>query len=324
MSLARLGLLAATLSCFACSPAADTTPSGGGGAGAATGGGASGGAAGGGAPIAGVSMGGQAGAVGAGGSLSGSPSGGSVAGGGVTAGGSAGSAGAGGSAGAVAALFSDDFEAATLGTAWVPRINGGGSFELSTAQKHGGAQSLHPKRNNGYSTLLAVEGAPVFPAPNNTFFGRVWLRVSGSPSTSKLSTQHLIWMEAGEVTNDTHEIRIGANLGYFQVNLFHNGEVDLRAPDAALTLDTWHCVEFEMGPDLLEIWLDSQHVDALSTKNWVEVGQGNGGVQASSPMSNWSPTYAAFRLGWELSSGDDNGDIFYDDVALGHARLGCQ
>ena len=226
--------------------------------------------------------------------------------------------------GGSAALFTDGFEAATIGSAWVPRINGAGSFELSTAQKHGGLQSLHPKRNNGYSTLLAIEGAPIFPAPNNTFYGRVWLRVSGSGSTGKLSTQHLIWMEAGDVTNDTHEVRIGANLGYFQVNLFHNGEVDLRAPDAALTVDAWHCVEFEMGTDDLEIWLDGLHIDALSTKNWVEVGQGNGGVQASSPMSNWSPTYAAFRLGWELSSGDDNGDIFYDDVALGHERLGCQ
>jgi hypothetical protein len=243
---------------------------------------------------------------------------------GTNAMGGSGGGGSGNAGGSSVALFTDDFEAATLKPAWVPRINGGGSFELSTAQKHGGAQSLHAKRNNGYSTLLAVEGAPVFPAPQNTFFGRVWLRVSGSQSTGKLSTQHLIWMEAGDVTNDTHEVRIGANLGYLQVNWYRNGEVDLRAPDAGLTLDAWHCLEFKMGNDELEVWLDDARVDALSTTNWVEVGQGNGGVQASSPMSQWSPTYAAFRLGWELSAGDENGDIFYDDVALGHARLGCQ
>jgi hypothetical protein len=271
-------------------------------------------------------------------SAAGSSSGGAAAGSGGQGGaGSAGTAGTnamggnggggggnGNAGGSGVALFADDFEAATLKAAWVPRINGGGSFELSTAQKHSGAQSLHAKRNNGYSTLLAVEGAPVFPAPQNTFFGRVWLRVSGSQSTGKLSTQHLIWMEAGDVTNDTHEVRIGANLGYLQVNWYRNGEVDLRAPDAGLTLDAWHCLEFKMGNDELEVWLDDERVDALSTTNWVEVGQGNGGVQASSPMSDWSPTYAAFRLGWELSAGDENGDIFYDDVALGHARLGCQ
>lgn len=67
------------------------------------------------------------------------------------------------------ALFTDDFEAAAINSKWIPRINGGGTFALDTTHKHGGNQSLHVTPHSGYSTLLAIEGNPIFPAPNNTF-----------------------------------------------------------------------------------------------------------------------------------------------------------
>lgn len=227
-------------------------------------------------------------------------------------GGMTGTGGGGGSGNAP--VFTDDFEAATISSKWTPRINGGGSFSLDTSRKHGGNQSLHVTPNNGYSTLLAVEGSPVFPAPNNTFFGRVWLLVPTLPMTN-----HVIWMEAGDVTNDTHEVRIGMNLGYLQTNLYFNGEVDLRDPTATMTANAWMCIEFEMGPDQLVVWLNGTQSTAVSTTNWAQIGNGqNGGGTA---RSNWSPTYAAFRLGWELNAGSD---IWYDDVALGYSRIGCQ
>jgi hypothetical protein len=226
--------------------------------------------------------------------------------------GAGGTSGAGGSGSAP--LFTDDFEAATISTKWTPRINGGGTFTLDTSHKHGGNQSLHVTPNNGYSTLLAVEGSPVFPAPNNTFFGRVWLLVPTLPATN-----HVIWLEAGDVTNDTHEVRIGMNLGYLQTNLYFNGEVDLRDPAATMTANSWMCIEFQMGPDQLVVWLNGTQSTAVSTTNWAQIGNGmNGGGAA---RSGWSPTYAAFRLGWELNAGTD---IWYDDVALGYSRIGCQ
>ncbi len=277
--------------------------SGSGGSAGASGASSSGGSAGSGAGSAGASAGttstgGSAGSAGSAGTNS--------------TGGSAGSAGSGGSAGGAAPpLFFDDFEAASVDSAkWTERVISGGTIALDTAQFHAGAKALHVTVG-GFSTLLANEGTPIFPAPNNTFYGRVWLYVPGP-----LPTGHVVWIEAGDVTNDTHEVRIGMNLGYFQANLYYQGEVDIRAPTAPLMADTWQCVEFKMGNDELEVWLNGTRVDDLSTTNWVAANSENGNTV---PKSNWSPTYAALRIGWELGSGQ----IYFDDVALDHQKIGC-
>ncbi len=243
-------------------------------------------------------------------------SGAAAGGGGVPSGGSGGvTGGSGGAAGgASGTLFSDDFEGAALNSKWIQKINGSGTFALDKTQKHGGSQSLHVTPNSGYSTLLAIEDSSIFPAPNNTFFGRVWLRVPTLPSSA-----HVIWIEAGDTTNDTHEVRIGMNLGYLQTNLYFNGEVDLRDPAATMMAATWECIEFKMGNDELIVWLNGTQSMDVSTTNWAAVGNGaNGG---GAPRTNWSPTYKSFRLGWELNAGTE---IWFDDVALSYSRIGCQ
>jgi hypothetical protein len=244
--------------------------------------------------------------------------------GGAGAAGSGGSLGTAGSAGAGTAgtgagtppLFSEDFESATINlTKWTLRINSDPTsvFDLDTAQKHGGKQSLHLKQS-GFSSMLAAEGAPIFPAPNNEYYGRVWLRVAADSNTGKLTSAHVIWVETGDVTNDTHEVRVGANLGYFQANLVPS-DVDIRDPAALMTTDAWHCLQLHYGNDLLDVTLDGVH-SSISTTNWVASNSADG---QTTPKSNWSPTYAAFRIGWELGGGE----IWFDDVALDHVPVSC-
>ena len=259
-----------------------------------------------------------------GGSNTGGNTGGGSASGGNTAqgGGTAqpqGGAPVGGSSGA--AVFSDDFEASALNSKWIPKLNGSGSFKVDSSRKHGGQQSLRVQPNDGYSTLLALEGAPVFPAPNNTFYGRVWFFLpTASFQAVKPGTggPHVIWLEAGVKDNDKAEIRLGMNLGYLQSNLWP-GDTDLRDAKAVLKAETWHCLEFKYGTDDLEVWLDDTKSTAISTKNWMMVNNSDGGL--GSPKSGWSPTYESFRLGWELNAGKN--EIFYDDLALGYSRIGC-
>jgi hypothetical protein len=294
-------LATVTLACSASDPASGEAP---GAAGAA--GGAAGAAGSGGSNAAGSAgaSGGSAGNAGSGGDSGSSGSG------GAGSGGSAGSAGTGGSA--TAPLFFDDFESGSVDAAkWTERLNGTGTIVVDGAQKHGGASALHVT-SSGFSLMLAAEGAPIFPAPDNTFYGRVWLYVPGALPVGS----HVVWIEAGDVDNDQHEVRIGMNLNALQVNLWQNGEVDLRAPSAPLQAATWHCVEFKMGNDELEVWLDSTRVDELSTTDWVASNPENGNTSAK---TGWSPTYEALRIGWELAGAE----IFYDDVALDHSRIGC-
>lgn len=278
------------------SSTAGTPATAGGGAGTTSGAGTNGAGMAGSAVVAG-------GAAGAGGTAVG----GSVAGGGTATGG--GGSGSGGTA--TSALFSDGFEAAAIDkTKWTDRINGNGMFTLDTTQKHGGAQSLHLK-HSGFSSYLAFEGASVFPAPSNTFYARVWLRVAGP-----LPTGHVAWLEAGNVMNDQAEIRIGMNIGKFQSNLWP-GDTDVRDPAAAIKTETWQCLQVKYGTDVLEVTLDGVK-SSISTTTWVAANPADG--SNNTPKTGWSPTYAAFRIGWELG----DGEIWFDDVALGHAPIACQ
>jgi len=242
-----------------------------------------------------------AGAVGSSGGATGS-AGGSTG----SAGGSTGPAGAGN-----APLFSDGFESTSIdSTKWTPRLNGNGMFSLDATQKHSGSQSLHLK-HMGFSSMLAFEGSLIFPAPNNTFYARLWLRVTGP-----LPQGHVVWFEAGDITNDTHEVRVGMNIGKFQSNLYYQGEVDIRDPEAKVMAATWQCVQVKYGPNVLDVSLDGTH-SSISTTTWVAADQANGSTTV--PKSNWAPTYASFRIGWELG----DGEIWFDDVALSHSPIPC-
>jgi hypothetical protein len=300
--------------------------SGGSSAGASRGGGESGGtggksaSAGAGGSATGAS--GSSGAAGSGttgGSAGSSALGSAGSGGAVGTGGSGGSAGSssggGGASSATPPLFSDDFEAMAIDYAkWTAVINDGttvSSFSLDTSQKHGGKQSLH-LNHTGFSTMLAAQGAPIFPAPSNTYYARVWIRVASQ--MGGLPTGHVIWIQSGDVTVDTHEVRIGANLGYFQSNLIPS-DADIRDPMANMTTDAWHCLQMKYGVDTLEVSLDGV-MSSISTTNWVAAISANGNT---TPMTGWSPTYAAFRIGWELG----NGEVWYDDVALDHIPIPC-
>jgi hypothetical protein len=229
-----------------------------------------------------------------------------------SAGGSAGSpSGSAGSAGtANGPLFSDGFEASSIDAKWTPRLNGNGMFSLDTTQKHGGSQSLHLK-HMGFSSMLAYEGSAIFPAPNNTFYARLWLRVTGP-----LPQGHVVWFEAGAVMNDAHEVRVGMNIGKFQSNLYYQGEVDIRDPAAKIMAATWQCVQVKYGPDVLEVSLDGVK-SSISTTTWVAADQANGSTTVA--KTNWAPPYASFRIGWELG----DGEIWFDDVALSHSPIPC-
>ena len=312
--LALLGL-SLLVGCSASSGSSAGTSRGGGESGGAGGKSASAGAGGAAAGASGTS--GAAGSGTAGGSAGSSAVGSAGSGGATGAGGSGGSAGSnGGASSTTPPLFSDDFEAAAIDyTKWTAVINDGttvSSFSLDTSQKHGGKQSLHLVHMN-FSTMLAAEGAPIFPAPNNTYYARVWIRVASQAGA--LPTGHVIWIQSGDVTVDTHEVRIGANLGYFQSNLIPS-DADIRDPMANMTTDAWHCLQMTYGVDTLEVSLDGV-MSSISTTNWVAAISANG--SNPTPKTGWSPTYAAFRIGWELG----NGEVWYDDVALDHVPIAC-
>lgn len=208
--------------------------------------------------------------------------------------------------------FQDDFEGGRDPQWTESQIGNGGTFTVDTSLgANGSSSSMRIDSNNAFHTMLQF-ALPQAVRDSDELFGRVFLRLAATPSQA-----HFIWVEVGNTTNDQHEMRLGHNVGQLQSNHFLNGEQDIRDQSRSLVADTWYCLEFYMGnnPDELQVFLDNQET-ALSTTNYTAGpgAQGNG-----NPVADFIPPLEAFRIGWELQ----NGTVWFDDVALGSQRIGC-
>jgi hypothetical protein len=218
--------------------------------------------------------------------------------------------------------FCEDFESGTAGQAppspkWTVVMNGNGTARIDGAQGHGSSKSLRVN-NTGYHISAMVSGAPLFPLPSGALWGRYYFRLAAVPTSG-----HHIWVEAGSIANDGRETRLGANAINGMLRLDINrwpGDTEQTSPMGTLVAGRWHCMEFMFDSTAHEarVWFDSAELPDLRVTNWVPpLNPMNG--NNSSPIPNWSPVYEAIRFGMELAQGE----IWYDDIALGYARIGC-
>jgi hypothetical protein len=207
----------------------------------------------------------------------------------------------------------DDFEGGRDPQWTESEVGGGaGNFTLDTALgANGSSSSIRIDSNNAFHTMLQF-ALPQAVRDANEVFGRVFLRLAATPNAA-----HFIWVEVGTAQNDQHEMRLGHNVGQLQSNHFLNGEQDIRDQSRALVANQFYCLEFQMdnNPEQLRVWLDGEET-ALSTTNYTAGpgAQGNGNA-----VADFIPPLEAFRIGWELQ----NGTVWFDDVALANARIGC-
>jgi len=207
----------------------------------------------------------------------------------------------------------DDFEGGRDPQWTESEVGGGaGNFTIDTAVgANGSSSSIRVDSNNAFHTMLQF-ALPQAVRDTNEVFGRVFLRLAATPNAA-----HFIWVEVGTAQNDQHEMRLGHNVGQLQSNHFLNGEQDIRDQSRQLVANQFYCLEFQMdnNPEQLRVWLDGEET-ALSTTNYTAGpgAQGNGNA-----VADFIPPLEAFRIGWELQ----NGTVWFDDVALANARIGC-
>lgn len=293
-------------------------------------GGQSGGVGGADASVAG--SGGSAGSGGASGGSGGGGAGGAAGGaagaGGSPAGGSAGTGPGGGPCRAAGILLCEDFEGASIGSEpaapnWQPQPAWQQDrIKVDGTQRHSGSRSV-----SVVGTPYAVQliAAKVMSPPDNRFFIRVWMRLEKS---TKAMGGHVSFIEGAEAEGDNgEELRLGASHGIVDVNLipgskgsgggektqFSNGDTDIPSSGGGVELgaDTWYCVEalFDGMAHRFEAWVDGKQV--LNVTDWKQ------------GRTNWSPMYKFVKIGAQNFSGQA-GRIFYDDIAIGTQRIGCE
>lgn len=210
--------------------------------------------------------------------------------------------------------FCETFEAQAVGAAlalppWAPAINGDGTVTIDDSVAHAGGRSLKV-HGSGFSTFLVLSGAPLSSATgrlhvrmfvrmaeamtggHNTFLVADTVAAPGTGNAFRLGEMNAMLMYT--VSGDTHGAL--ANDNYYTDNL----------PGEALTPATWGCVEVALDhskPEV-QVWLDGKDIPDLHHTDWA------------------LDDYDALRFGFEKYAGPVS-DVWYDDIAIGTAPLGC-
>jgi len=233
-----------------------------------------------------------------------------------------------------AAAFCDDFESDTAGMApgaarWTvsmgcnpnnqdgPADGGGLLVGIDDSQAHSGARSLR---------VVGGDSCGFYAVHTRTFAGgsigpqlfvRFYARFSGSPTQN-----HNGFLS---IANGSDHLRLGFQ---DQVVAWNAQTTDATLPDmdpqgttlsAATTPGRWSCFEFHVDGTNghIEFWLDGATVTGLTY-----VGSSQQGVNdqwARSGPTSLSPT--SLGLGW--LGLNDQMTTWFDDVAVGGSRIGC-
>ena len=223
----------------------------------------------------------------------------------------------------------DDFESAAPGgppdpAKWAivtPSCSGTGTVTVDSTQAHSGSRSVKVTGKGGYCNHVFFANTAAPAAIGKTIYGRFFLRIS-----DPLGPGHTTFLTMKDSADGGKDLRLG---GQNQVMIWNRESDDATLPELSPTgtalsvspsIQAWHCVELMVDGSTgqMQTWMDGSeiaglHEDGVPTadidKQWLtKIG--------------WKPTLVDFKLGWESYAGQDM-TLWFDDVALGPARLGC-
>nr|AWM99280.1 lytic polysaccharide monooxygenase 9 [Rhizophlyctis rosea] len=219
--------------------------------------------------------------------------------------------------------LSDGFESGLDSSRWsqfARDCTGSGSYALSSSGAHSGSRAVKVTGGGGYcnhiffATYLCLPGTKQIPTSGDLYV-RFWAKFANSLTGSHVS---FLTME-DSTTGKT--VRMG---GQNSILMWNRELDDATLPDLSpqgvaqsqgVTPGQWTCIEYHVGSDRLETWVNDKVVPGLTTTSGSGVtGQWTKGTQ------NFKITSVNF--GWESYGGDLN-NVDYDDIAIGSSRIGC-
>lgn len=192
---------------------------------------------------------------------------------------------------------------------WAPSIIGEGSVSVDEGVAHAGKHSLKV-HGSGFSTLLVLSADGVLPAAG-ALYVRAFMRLSESLSVGH-NTFIIADMKAAPGSGNV--FRLGEDYSMLMYTLSGDAHGALsnqnyfndQRPGAVLPPLAWSCVEVLLDHQKPEVrvWLDETELPDLHHADW--------------PVD----AYDAVRFGFEKYAGPES-DVWYDDIAIGSAKLGC-
>jgi len=214
--------------------------------------------------------------------------------------------------------FCDTFESKTVGAftaaaPWVLQAGTGAITIDGTTPAHSGTKSVKVHAtDNDFDTLFVLHDSTILPAPSGRFFLRAYLRLSRAMAGGHNS---YIIADPFAMQGTGNNVRIGemnamlmytiqgdAHGALSNQNFYNDGK-----PGIAFAPSTWVCLEvlIDRGKPEIDVWVEGTEVPDLHHTDW--------------PLDN----YDSIRFGFEKYAGPAI-DIWYDDIAIGTERIGCQ
>jgi hypothetical protein len=230
-------------------------------------------------------------------------------------------------AGCGGAALCDGFEnqtGATPGGLWstvYPNCQGTGTASIDTTIAHSGTRSLRVDGGSTYCNHVFVRPSIDVTGVGPVWYARFWVR-----HTTALPTSHIAFVALRDANDGGNDLRMGGQNGALQWNR-QSDDATLPAQSPAgvaqsvpLPTTAWSCVEFMVNgaQGTMQTWVNGTEVPGLH-----EDGVPTPDIdQQWLNRSTWRPALTDFRLGWE-SYADGADTLWFDDVALGSARIGC-
>ncbi|MEW2079910.1 cellulose-binding domain-containing protein [Streptomyces sp. NPDC013433] len=201
-----------------------------------------------------------------------------------------------------------------------PDCQGTGTAAVDTAVAHSGSRSLRVDGRAGYCNHAFVAATADLSSVGPVMHVRMWVR-----HTTALPSAHVTFVSLPDTSQSGRSLRVGGQNGALQWNRESD---DATLPEQSpagvaqsrpLPTGSWQCLRFAIDTTApgLDTWLGDELIPGLHAD----------GVPTQDIDRQWlarttPPRPTALRLGWEsYGTGDDT--LWFDDVAVGSAPIGC-
>jgi len=205
-----------------------------------------------------------------------------------------------------AAAFCDDFERSTmLGTEWMlDNTVTANTIQVDSTQHHSGMNALHIKYGTA-AMATYVSDSKGFPFPNDSFWGRVWMYAMTGPETG-----HHVFIETrnGAQTDQSGVRELNTQTPSILATNLQSSDASGKST-VPLPQGKWACFEWQVkatgGTGEVHLYMDGTEVPGTAKTGWK------------------IPNLMRQRIGIQRYSAGTAGELWYDDFAVGTARIGC-
>jgi hypothetical protein len=226
-----------------------------------------------------------------------------------------------------ATVFCDSFEdqmGSVPSGRWsvsTPNCSGTGTVAIDSTVAHTGNKSVRINGGSTYCNHVFIADTADMPAAGPDVFVRFWIM-----HNTPLPTGHVTFLAMNDSANGNTNLRLGGQNGAL---MWNRESDDATLPDQSpagvaqsvpLPVNSWQCVEFEINATNGQI---STWVNGMSVPGLIEDGVPTPDIDDQwLSTSSWRPHLTDLKLGWE-SYASDTDTLWFDDVALSSARIGC-